>query len=158
MLFKDILKEQIDPQGIFSPHYIPFKVFDAEEAEFVRDHDNRPSYLALHVPPATAHWYWKEDDFIYDAVLTKEYMSHSSREVDPYSSDVQKRYKIVTYVYSQRNNTTGCDMDTTFVSQAFTDEDGYNVSVLDSFLSNEASVFQEVDLIYDKQYFFTRIM
>jgi hypothetical protein len=137
--FNDILKEQVDPQGVFSPIYTRSKTFTDAEEEFLKTgYEYTPNYFGVQFPPAQVQWQWKEErekgSITYGVVLTKEIEHDNPRSVGYEDPENIRRYKVVVVSINNANGQTGMIEDYCRVSNTFKGID--DIEELDRFLDS----------------------
>lgn len=147
------LLEQVSREDIFSPFFDTVRHMTPEEVEFLENHDSNPSKANTETPPAQVEWQWDEDDFVYNCHLVKEVYNNSRRGVDPEDTDTPKRYKLMGFVYNNRNNLSGLVEDYTSVSEEFAEES--RIDILEAFLEDKDFLYEK-DTEERKEYTFSR--
>jgi len=83
----------------------------------------------------------------------KEVYNDNRRGLSPEDTDAPKRYKLMGFVYNNRNNLSGLVEDYTFVSEEFDQES--RVDVLEAFLEDKNFLYEN-DTAERKVYTFSR--
>lgn len=126
---------------------------EPEEVEYLENHESEPSSSNTETPPSQIEWQWQEDDLIYNCHLIKEVFDDSIRLADSDDDGTAKRYKLLGFVYNQKNNVTGLVSSYTAASDEFTDS--YDLDLLESFLQEQDFLYEN-DTADQKIYTFTR--
>lgn len=147
------LLEQVSRDDPFSPFFDTVRHMTSEEIEFLQTHESNPSKKNTKTPPAQVEWQWDEGDLVYNCHLVKEVYDNSRRGLDPEDTDNPKRYKLMGFVYNNRNNRTGLVGDYTSVSEEFAEE--ARIDILGDFLEEQDFLYEK-NTSGDKIYSFSR--
>ena len=128
---------------------------EAEEVEFLEDHESEPSATNMDTPPAQAEWQWADDerDLVFNCHLVKEVYDNSIRTADVEDPDLPKRYNLRCWVYNKNNNMTSIVEELSAVSEEFSES--FNLDVLESFLEGLDFLYEN-DTADMKEFTFSR--
>jgi len=127
---------------------------DEEEVELLADHPTTPSENTSEIPPSQVEWQWQEDNAVYNSHLVKEIYDDSNDVTSVNDTDVQKRYKIVTFVYNKSNNQIGLVLEFSGVSDTFTEP--FNTDVLSNFME-DMEFLSDAETGGEERFWFSRI-
>ena len=147
------LLEQVSRKDPFSPFFDTAKQMTEEEVDFLENHESNPSTANTETPPAQVEWQWESEDLVYNCHLVKEVYDNSRRGLDVGDTETPKRYKLMGFVYNNRNNLSGLVEDYTSVSKEFNQE--ARVDILESFLEDKDFLYEN-DTGERKVYTFSR--
>jgi hypothetical protein len=147
------LLEQATRDDVFSPFFITARHMEPEEVEYLENHESEPSATNTETPPSQTEWQWEDGDLVYNCHLIKEVFDDSIRLADSDDETTAKRYKLLGFVYNQKNNVTGLVSSYTAASDEFTDS--YDLDLLESFLQEQDFLYEN-DTADEKIYTFTR--